>query len=296
MDYRSDTLPPDPIVRPPKRPLPAGTIDCHAHIFDRYDRFPLDAGRKYTPPVCSREDWLALHATLGITRGVQVNGSPLGFDNGVTSDFLAEHPDGRFRGVAVLPLDVTDAELGRMHALGYRAARLMDQFATGATTANFTEIAARIAPFGWHVEINIARASDWVDLEPRLLASPVPVVMDHMGRVRGSEGIDAPGFHVVRRLLARPGAKFWTKVSSFYRLSDAGPPDFDDMRPFVQAVLADRPDRCVWGTNWPHPGLTRFMPNDTHLLDLLESWLPSDAVREPLFVRNAERLYGFAPV
>ena len=35
------------------------------------------------------------------------------------------------------------------------------------------------------------------------------------------------------------------------------------------------------------------MPNDTDLVDLLESWLPSDAVRESLFAGNAAKLYRF---
>jgi predicted TIM-barrel fold metal-dependent hydrolase len=154
------------------------------------------------------------------------------------------------------------------------------------------DIARRVAPLGWHIEINIARASDWVALEPRLRRCPVPLVFDHLGRPRGGEGIDAPGFQVVRRLLAERD-DCWTKISSFYRLSDSGPPHYADMRPFVQAVLADRPERCMWGTNWPHPGLTKFMPNDADLLDLLESWLPGDAVRERLFATNAARLYRF---
>ena len=54
-----------------------------------------------------------------------------------------------------------------------------------------------------------------------------------------------------------------------------------------------RPDRCVWGTNWPHPGLTDFMPNDADVLDLLESWIPRDSMREPLFATNAAKLYRF---
>jgi predicted TIM-barrel fold metal-dependent hydrolase len=66
------------------------------------------------------------------------------------------------------------------------------------------------------------------------------------------------------------------------------------MRPFVQAVLNDRGDRCVWGTNWPHPGLTRCMPNDADLLDLLESWIPQESMRVPLFAANAARLYRFS--
>jgi predicted TIM-barrel fold metal-dependent hydrolase len=120
----------------------------------------------------------------------------------------------------------------------------------------------------------------------------VPLVFDHMGRVRGGEGVGSPGFAVIRRLLAGRN-DCWTKISSFYRLSDSGPPHYADMRPFVQTLLTERPDRCVWGTNWPHPGLTSFMPNDADLLDLLESWLPGDAVREPLFAGNAAKLYRF---
>jgi predicted TIM-barrel fold metal-dependent hydrolase len=132
-----------------------------------------------------------------------------------------------------------------------------------------------------------------VELEPRLRRLPVPLVFDHMGRPHGAGGVDQPGFKVVRRLLNQRD-DCWTKVSSFYRLSDAGPPEYADMRPFVQAVLNDRADRCVWGTNWPHPGLTRFMPNDADLLDLLESWIPRDNMRVLLFAANAAKLYRFS--
>jgi predicted TIM-barrel fold metal-dependent hydrolase len=284
-------LAPDGGLRAPARPLPARTIDCHAHIFDRFDKYPLAGERKYQPPLCTREAWLALHAALGVARGVQVHGSPYGFDNTITEDFLREHP-GRFLGVAAIPPDVDEALLKRLDAAGFRAARLMDQFASAATTRDLEAVAKRIAPYGWHVEINIAKSADWVDLESRLRRCPVPVVFDHLGRVRGGEGVNAPGFKVVRRLLAERD-DCWTKVSSWYRLSDLGPPDYQDMRPLVRAVLEERPDRCVWGTNWPHPGLTRFMPNDAALLDLLESWLPGDTVRDGLFAANAAKLYRF---
>jgi len=286
-----DVLPPDARLRAPKRALPPGTVDCHAHIFDRFERYPLAGGRKYSPPLCSREAWLALHAALGVARGVQVHGSPYGFDNSITEDFLRPHR-GRFVGVAAVPPDVDSALLKRLDEAGFRAARLMDQFATGATTRDLEAIAARIAPLRWHLEINIARSADWVALEPRLRRCPVPLVFDHLGRVRGGEGVNAPGFKVVRRLLAERD-DCWTKISSFYRLSDSGPPHYEDMRPLVQVLLAERPERCVWGTNWPHPGMHSFMPNDADLLDLLESWLPDDRVRQPLFAANAARLYRF---
>jgi predicted TIM-barrel fold metal-dependent hydrolase len=286
-----DVLPPDPRLRKPRRPLPPLTVDCHAHIFDHFEKYTFASNRKYQPPLCSREAWLALHAALGVERGVQVHGSPYGFDNSITEDFLRAHP-GRFVGVAAVPADADARALNRLNSAGFRAARLMDQYATGATTADLETIAAKIAPLGWHLEINIANCDDWVALEPKLRRCPVPIVLDHLGRPRGGKGLDQPGFRVVRRLLAERD-DCWTKISSFYRLSDAGPPHYEDMRPFVQALLADRPGRCVWGTNWPHPGLTTFMPNDADLLDLLESWLPADAVREPLFASNAARLYRF---
>ncbi len=291
----SSVLPPSAGLRAPKRALPASTIDCHAHIFDRFERYPLAAERRYTPPPCTREAWLALHASLGVARGVQVHGTPYGFDNSITLDFLREHP-GRFLGVAAIGPGISRSELERLSASGFRAARLMDQFPNGATTAMLEAIANRIAPYGWHIEINVARSSDWVELEPRLRKCPVPLVFDHLGRVRGSEGVDSPGFSVIRRLLTETDA-CWTKISSWYRLSDAGTADCDDMRPLVQALLKERGDRCVWGTNWPHPGLTAGsadrMPNDADLLDQLESWLPGDSVREPLFAGNARKLYRF---
>lgn len=283
----ADVLPPDGRLRAPKRALPKGTVDCHAHIFDRFEKYRFASSKRYTPPICTREAWIALHAALGVERGVQVHASPYGFDNSITEDFLREHP-GRFVGVAAVAPDVDAGHLRKLNEAGFLAARLMDQFATGATTRDLDAIARRIEPFGWHIEINIARSADWVELEPQLRRCPVPLVFDHLGRVRGGEGVNAPGFKVVRRLLAERD-DCWTKISSWYRLADV--PDFEDMKPLVQTVLKERPDRCVWGTNWPHPGMTDFMPNDADLVDQLDSWLPSDAVREALFALNAARLY-----
>jgi 2-pyrone-4,6-dicarboxylate lactonase len=289
MSAAADVLPPDARLRSPKRALPAGTVDCHAHIFDRFERYPLAPGRKYSPPLCTREAWLALHAALGVARGVQVHGSPYGFDNSITEDFLLEFRD-RFVGVAAIDPKIPEEKLRQLNAAGFRAARLMDQFATGATTKDLEAIAARVAPYGWHIEINIARSADWVEMAPRLERCPVPLVFDHLGRVRGGEGVNAPGFKVVLRQLTRREDR-WVKISSWYRLSDAK--GGEDMKPLAQMLLRERPDRCVWGTNWPHPGLHDWMPNDADLVDQLDSWIVDESTREPLFAGNAAKLYRF---
>jgi hypothetical protein len=46
---------------------------------------------------------------------VQVNGSPYGFDNSITEDFLHEHR-GRFAGVAAIAPDTPDLLLERLDA------------------------------------------------------------------------------------------------------------------------------------------------------------------------------------
>lgn len=56
---------------------------------------------------------------------MQVHGSPYGFDNSITEDFLRDYPQ-RLRGVAAVPPDVDAALLTRLDAAGFRAVRLMD--------------------------------------------------------------------------------------------------------------------------------------------------------------------------
>jgi hypothetical protein len=36
------------------------------------------------------------------------------------------------------------------------------------------------------------------------------------------------------------------------------------------------------------------MPSDADLLDLLESWIPQESMRVPLFAANAAQLYRFS--
>ena len=66
------------------------------------------------------------------------------FDNSITEDFLQEHR-GRLVAVAAISPEIKESELERLDASGFKAARLMDQFATGATTKDLEAVAARAA-------------------------------------------------------------------------------------------------------------------------------------------------------
>ncbi|WP_424139476.1 amidohydrolase family protein [Roseomonas chloroacetimidivorans] len=294
-DYPSADCPgPDPAPRRPRIPLPPGTVDCHAHVFPAALRGRMVPERSYTTPPAEPEAYLAMLRTLGVARTVQVNASVYGADSTPTLELMKVLGPDRARGVVGLGSDPDRGELERLHQAGVRGARVSTHVQGYGGTDRLSAIAEAIAPVGWHLQIHLERSSELAELEALLLRLPVPLVFDHMGRVRGDEGVSAPGFQALRRLmLARDDV--WAKVSSFYRLSAAGAPAYGDMRPIVEELVATRPDRLVWGTNWPHPIWHGPMPNDGDLVDLLMEWLPDPAVRRRIFAENPAALYGFDP-
>ncbi|MBE7247382.1 MAG: amidohydrolase family protein, partial [Actinomycetospora chiangmaiensis] len=66
-----------------------------------------------------------------------------------------------------------------------------------------------------------------------------------------------------------------------------------ELRPFAEALLALRPDRILWGSDWPHVGLRSGMPNTGDLLELFGAWVPDDADRRRILVENPDALFGF---
>jgi len=283
---------PDPAPRKPRHRIPKGATDCHCHVFEDPARYPLVAHRSYTPPLCTLDQYLRVCETLGIERTVQVNASAYGYDNRVTLDVIARLGPGRARGVAGLNPEAGETEIGRLHAGGMRGVRLSTMVKGYGGPELLEAMGRKIAAFGWHVQLHVDRSAELAELEARLLKHPTPLVIDHVGRVRGAEGVNAPGFRALLNLV-RQRDDCWVKISSWYRLSDSGPPRYRDMQPLVQALVAARPERLVWGSNWPHPIWNGPMPNDGSLLDLFCDWVPDEAVRKQVLVGNPARLYGF---
>jgi D-galactarolactone isomerase len=64
----------------------------------------------------------------------------------------------------------------------------------------------------------------------------------------------------------------------------------------AQAVAAElarlAPERCVWGSDWPHP-TESSKPDDLALRRMLDAWVPDPAARERILVDNPAALYGF---
>ncbi len=275
----------------PKLTLPRGACDAHVHVFGPRARFPFADGRSYTPSDATKEMLFALHALLGIEHCVIVQPNCHGPDNRVTEDAIAASGQS-YKGVALVRTDVSNAELKRLAAAGLTGARFhyMGHLAKGPPIDEVIAFAKRLADIGWHLQIH-GEANILADMAPTLKRSPVPVMIDHIGRVDASLGLDQPAFRALLALMQDKNV--WIKVSGCDRATRQGPPYADSM-PFARKLVAEFGDRVVWGTDWPHPNHTH-KPDDGQLVDLIAEIAPSEAARQALLVDNPQRFYNFAP-
>lgn len=281
--------PPVRDTRKPKVKFPSKACDCHAHIFGPSTRFKLLPKTHFVPHDCLLDDYIRMLRTIGCERAVLVQPSVYGTDNTAIVEALRS---GLFemRGVAVVAADVTDRELEALHAAGFRGIRINTASATpGLKLEHAPRLAARIKPLGWHLQF-FANLRDMPQLEEQLAKLPVDIVIDHFARISTSDGLDAPPFQALLRLLRREHC--WSKLMGPYFASDAFP-HYPDLVPFARAMVQAAPDRVVWGSDWPHPSAREKMPDDGDLADMLLEWVPDEAQRHKMLVDNPRRLYSF---
>jgi len=279
--------PPDPNPVKPKYTPPPRACDGHCHIFGPASRFPYAPERRYTPQDAGRETLAALHRHLGLERAILVQASCHGTNNNAMLDAL-EWAKGRWRGVAMLKKDVTDLELATLHAAGVRGVRFnfVAHLGGAPDLKNVQAVIARVTPLGWHIQLHLD-AEDIETYRGFLESLRVPFIIDHMGRVEASHGLEQKPFRQLLDLMKNELA--WIKVSGPERVSSAGKP-FHDAMPFARALIAAAPDRVLWGTDFPHPNV-KWMPNDGELVDLFAATVPDEATRRKVLVDNPARLY-----
>src|ERR1700722_10717285 len=167
--------PPRPATTPKHRG-PAGSTDCHFHLFGSHNRYPLSPGRSYTPPEeANIETYRTLASELGIDRMVIVNPTPYGKDHSVTLDSIELFGRDRARGVAVIDDSFSDATLRDFADGGFVAARVSDVLKNTTPLSKLDEVVRRIVPLGWHLEMYV-EGSTLPGLEAKILSLPIPVV------------------------------------------------------------------------------------------------------------------------
>jgi 2-pyrone-4,6-dicarboxylate lactonase len=285
------TIPgPDPDTRTPKFKLPLLSCDAHCHIFGPGAKYPYAPDRPYTPPDAPLEAFRALHAKLGVGRAVIVNASVHGTDNRVALDAIAVS-GGRYRAVANIDDNISERELRQLHDGGVRGCRFNFVRHLGGVPDKrvFERVIAMIAALGWHVDLHFD-AIDLPEYADMLARLPVRYTIDHMGRVKASDGFEQLPFKTLIELMQRD-EKCWVKVCGCERVSSSGPP-FHDAVPFARKIVETAPERVIWGTDGPHPNV-KGVPNDGDLVDLVPLIAPDARTQNLLLVENPARLFEF---
>jgi predicted TIM-barrel fold metal-dependent hydrolase len=282
--------------------VPPGACDCHTHVFADPQRYPLFAGRTYTPETASVDEMRKMHRALHTTRVVVVQPSIYGTDNSATLDGVKQLGSNA-RGIAVIDDKTPDAALTQMNQAGIRGVRINlenDGQSDPALGRRLLRASAeRVQGLNWHIQMFV-RLSVIEGIKDELMASPVPVVFDHFGGAKAALGVEQEGFPVLLELV-RSG-KVYVKISAAYRCS-AQAPDFPDVVPLAKALVAANPQRILWGSDWPHPRqvpgrsasevTTLFQIDDGQVFNQLAVWAPEPALRKTILVENPARLFGF---
>jgi predicted TIM-barrel fold metal-dependent hydrolase len=263
--------------------------DCHTHIFGPYADYPLPPDAIYRPPAAPFAELRALHAALGITHGVLVQGACYGDDHLAVLDAL-DASAGTYRGVALIDPEIDEARLAQMHARGVRGIRLglMSHLGGRADPGRMLALLGRIRPYGWHALVH-GRLPDVVDALDTLAPPGVTLVIDHMARVDAADGVGYPGFRALEAFLALP--HIWIKLSGADRItgSDAG---FDAALPVARRLLEAAPDRAIWGSDWPHPNIAYPRPDEGQLLAWIRDVCGDAHTADAVLRRNPARLYA----
>jgi 2-pyrone-4,6-dicarboxylate lactonase len=282
--------PPDPNPKRPDLKLPPLSCDSHFHIFGPGKVFPYAPDRAFTPYDAPKEKLFELHRFLGFERGIFVQSSCHGTDHAAVLDALKE-AKGRYRGVALLAPEAPPEQIARLDAAGFCGVRFhfMPHLGNAPSYDDMRAVMRRIAPYRWHVAIRV-NGKGLLEHLAFITAIEAPVVIDHIARLDVEEGQTGKAFTTLRRLL--DSGKVWVKLSGTDRVSKE-PQPFRDAVALARALAAHASERVVWGTDWPHPNIDKYMPNDGKLVDAIAEIAPDEATRHRMLVDNPAELFGF---
>jgi 2-pyrone-4,6-dicarboxylate lactonase len=278
---------------------PDNACDAHFHVFGPAEKYPrVTDDLRYAPPLAPLDDYLATARRLGFSRFVLVQPSAYGLDNACMLDAMAALPPAVRR--AIVHLDETaprDAELADWNARGVRSVRINispvrkpEPGLAAALRPKIVRSAAICRELGWHLDLLLP---GWLidDLMPTLRELPVAFTVAHMGLYPADAGPSQPGFRALVALAADGSERCWVKLTGIYRFSRA--PDFADVKPMAQALIAAAPQQLIWGSDYPHLSFHERV-GTVGLYNELMEWAPEPAMRRRILADNPARLFGFA--
>jgi predicted TIM-barrel fold metal-dependent hydrolase len=292
---------------PAKRPEKAltGACDCHVHVVGSLEKYPQSGTRSYTAQPAPLDSLRALAAPEGVSRFVIVQASFHGNDNSCLLVALGKL-EKLGRGVAAVDLNYTTSSLLQgYHRFGVRGLRVnlyskSLAFAPERIGDRLQAAIERLPSKKWHVEV-IAPVALLVKAATVIAKSPVPIVLDHYG-LPGEASPEKGEGRQLLKLASLPHV--WVKLTAPYRVV-ADPLATTPPADWLAAFLRVAPQRCVWGSDWPHTPLERDQKgvdqpapyrkiSYARLLQDFVAALPDSATARRILIENPQRLYGFA--
>ena len=285
-----------PPVLPEQRglQLPKGACDSHNHVFGDPNIFPMIYPPGFPLPYATEDLYGRMLDNLGLDRGVLVQTTYQGCDASLLIEAL-NAGNGRYRGVGAAEKTVSDDTLSEMNEAGVRGLRFVEaRSPAGAprpgsvSFEHIPELASRMKDLGWSVNV-WAKLAVLVNHFDTILAADLPVVVEHMGMLQPGLGVSHPDFQRLLGLLKEN--RIWIKLS-FCRCSQC-PPDYEDLKPFVEALIEANEDQLIWGSDWPHVRMQGEEPDVGHLLELVTKWIGDQSVVNKILAENPARLFNF---
>lgn len=286
---KKSCLPPDRNTKTPNFKAPLNACDAHCHVFGPREVFPYSKKATYWPPDAPERDLRLVHDKLGITRAVLVQASCHGIDNSAMIDAIQKNPK-RYKGVCIADDSFSEKDFEYLNENGVKGVRFnFVAHLGGAPNLKMMEnVIKKVIPFDWHLVIHV-NAEDIIKYSDFFAKFDLPIVVDHMGRVPTTKGVHQEAYKILCEFMKNPN--WWVKISGSERIAIA--PPFYDAVPYAQGLVDIASDRILWGTDFPHPNIKKYMPNDADLLDLVPLIAPQSELQKKILVDNPARLYGF---
>ncbi len=267
-------------------------IDCHCHLLDPVG-FPYTAATHYKPAgqeISTRQQLHHVMQAHGVVRALLVQpNSGYGEDNSCMLAAIAANPH-RLKGVAVVPHDVSLAELQRLKGAGIVGVAFNVPFHGIDYYLNSGSLLAKLESLDMFLQIQV-QDDQLLSLLPLVQGSRLRLLIDHCGRPDPALGLQQPAFQALLAL-GRSG-RASVKLSGYIKFSQLSHP-YEDAWPFVRALVeAFTADACMWGSDWPFlraPERVDYAP----LLTLFAELFPNEAERRKILWDTPSRLFGFA--
>lgn len=264
----------------------SGACDCHMHVYEHGYRLAPTA--TFEPPHSPVLAYQEVQRQLGLDRVIVVQPTGYGFDNACTLAAIGKLGPSA-RGIAVVGPEVSDAQLQELHRAGIRGIRFMMLPGGVLPWSALEPLAARIAPLDWNINLQL-NGRELPQHEPMLMRLPARLVVDHIGKFIPPVGTDDPAFAALCRLLDRGSC--WVKLSAPYESQPSGGPGYRQVAPAARELAARYPQRCLWGSNWPHPNVVPS-PSNAAIAEWAFEQFGGEAALRRILVDNPARLYGF---